>query len=262
MLLIPRTTFAVTCLRFFVRRFMMLNFRSVLAVIAIAFGIATTANAQIATSMRPGPQIATTGRGEARVTPDRATIFIGVQSRAATAAVAAAENARKQRAVLDTLKSLGFAANQLSTANYNVSPEMTYPSAPGQSPRVTGYTVTNTVRVDARRIEDVSKAIDGALAKGANEISSLQFYSSVADSARKAALADAVANARADAEVLARAAGGSLGPLLELSTGSLPVQPLDAPAARVMAAARPTPIEPGEQTVDATVSARWAFVSK
>ena len=85
-------------------------------------------------------------------------------------------------------------------------------------PKVTGYTVTNTVRADVRRIDDVGKLIDAALAKGANEISSLQFYSSKADSARRAALAAAVADARADAEVLARAAGGTLGALVELST--------------------------------------------
>lgn len=242
----------------------MLNSRTLGAVIVIALSAPAIAGAQTASANGAGAQIVTTGNGDAQVTPDRATIFIGVQSRAATASAAAADNARKQRAILDTLKAIGFAADQLSTANYNVSPEMVYPSGPGQSPRVTGYTVTNSVRVDVKRMEDVSKAIDAALAKGANEISSLQFYSSKADSARRVALAEAVANARADAEVLAKAAGGSLGPVIELSTAAMPIRPMESPMLRTMAAAAPapTPIEPGQQTVSATVTARWAFVPR
>jgi uncharacterized protein YggE len=112
-------------------------------------------------------------------------------------------------------------------------------------------------------LEDVARIIDAALAKGANEISSLQFYSSKADSLRRAAMVLAVANARADAETLAKAAGGTLGPLLELST-SYSVRPLQevmmAPAP--MAARAATPIEPGQQSVSASVSARWSFVGR
>jgi hypothetical protein len=206
-------------------------------------------------------QVVTTGIGEARVVPDRATIFIGVQSRAATAAAAGADNARRQRAILDTLRAVGLSADQLSTINYNVTPEMQYPN--GGTPKVTGYVVTNTVRAELRRIDDVGRAIDAALAKGANEISSLQFSSSKADSVRRAALAEAVVNAHADAEALARAAGGSLGALLELSTASIPIRPvMEMSMARGGMAGPRTPIDPGEQVVNATVTARWVFVPR
>src|SRR5688500_20314829 len=47
------------------------------------------------------PDIVTSATGEARVTPDRAQIHIGVQTRAATAAQAGADNARKTRAVIE-----------------------------------------------------------------------------------------------------------------------------------------------------------------
>jgi uncharacterized protein YggE len=211
----------------------------------------------------PWPQIVTTGNGEARVSPDRATIMIGVQSRASTAAAAGAENARRQKGVIDTLKALGLTASEISTANYNVWPE-TQPTSPtNPQPRVTAYNVTNTVRAEVRRIEDVGRLIDAALAKGANEISSLQFTSSKVDSARRAALATAVANARADADALARAAGGTLGDVVEISTTSTPIRPIMFDARMEMSAAKvATPIEPGEQTVSATVTARWRFVGK
>ncbi|HSQ31072.1 MAG TPA: SIMPL domain-containing protein [Gemmatimonadaceae bacterium] len=205
------------------------------------------------------PQIIATGMGEASISPDRATIFVGVQTRANTVGPAAADNARRQRAILDTLRALGLGADQLSTLNYSVTPEMQY--APNQPPRVTGYVVRNTVRANVRRIDEVGKVIDAALAKGANEISSLQFFSSKADSVRRVAMAEAVTNARADAEAIARAAGGNLGQLLEATTAAFPrpIQEIALGKAQ-MAAAAPTPIEPGEQTISVTVTARWAFV--
>lgn len=212
----------------------------------------------------PGPQIVTSGLGEARVTPDRATIMIGVQSRASTAAAAGADNARKQKAILDTLKALGLTSEQLSTTNYNVNPEMQYPGAGGGTPRVVAYNVSNNVRVDVRRLEDIGKLIDAALAKGANEISSLQFMSSKSDSVRRVALATAVANARADADALARAAGGTLGSIIEITTASTPPRPImfDARMEMSAKAAVPTPIEPGEQTINANVTVRWSFVPR
>lgn len=206
--------------------------------------------------------IVTSGTGEIRISPDRATLFIGVQSRATTASAAGTDNARRQKAVLDTLKSLGVGADQLSTMNYNVSPEIVYPQTPGGSPKLTGYLVTNTVRAEVRRIDDVGRLIDASLAKGANEISSLQFYSSKADSARRAAMAEAVKNAKADADALARASGGSLGGILEISTASAPVRPFAEMSMAKMAVAPPTPIEPGQQTISATVTVIFRLLDR
>ena len=228
--------------------------------LAIALVVAESVHAQVVGAPAPA-QIVTTGNGEVRLAPDRATILVGVQSRAATAAAASSDNARRQRAILDTLRVLGLGSDQLSTLNYNVAPDIQY-SPTNQPPRVTGYTVTNTVRADVKRLEDVARIIDAALAKGANEIAGLQFYSSKADSARRAAMELAVANARADAETLAKAAGGTLGPLLELST-SFSVRPMqEVFGAAPMAARAATPIEPGQQSVTASVSARWIFVGR
>jgi len=231
-----------------------------IAVMSAAFGAAPSFSlAQSAAGPIP-PQIVTSGAGQSRVTPDRATISIGVQSRAPTAAAAAADNARRQRAVLDTLRALGLASEDLSTNNYNVSPEMQYTPNGTVPPRVIAYTVTNIVRAELRKLEDIGRVIDAALAKGANEISSLQFRSTQADSGRRLALADAVVNAKADAEVLARSAGGSLGGLIEVSSTSVsPPRTFDL-ALRATSAKASTPIEPGEQTVSATVTARWYFI--
>lgn len=207
------------------------------------------------------PEIVTTGMGEASAIPDRATIYIAVQSRATTVSAASSDNARRVTAVMDTLRALGIGGDQATTANYSVNPEMAYSTTASQAPRVVAYVVNNSLLVRVKRIEDVGRVLDASLAKGANEVSSLQFSSSKADSVRSVALAAAVTDARAQADAMARAAGGSLGPLLELST-SAPVRPMALTQALVMraASATPTPITPGEQTVSATVTGRWTFV--
>jgi uncharacterized protein len=203
------------------------------------------------------PQIMTTGVGQASAVPDRATVNVSVQTHAPAVSSASTDNARRVKSVIDTLRAIGVTPEALETVNYSVSPEMQY--APNQTPHVTGYTVTNSILVKLKRIDDVGRVIDASLAKGANEISSLQFTSSKADSIRSVALAAAVADARSQADAMARAAGGSLGQLLELSTASVPVRPMPLAQSFAMRAVA-TPIAPGEQTVSATVTARWAFV--
>ena len=103
--------------------------RSMVRNLVISVGViaASVLTPSLSVGQAPPPQVVASGVGEARVTPDRATIMVGVQSRAATAAAAAADNARRQKAILDTLRALGLGGDQLSTANYNVAPEMVYP---------------------------------------------------------------------------------------------------------------------------------------
>ena len=116
----------------------------------------------------PVPPIVVTGRGEVKVSPDRASIQVSVQTRAATAAAAAAENANKQQAVLSALRALGLTNDQLSTVGYNVYPEQRYDQ--GKEPVIIGYNVTNTILVDVRKLTQVGPVIDAALAHGANSI--------------------------------------------------------------------------------------------
>lgn len=203
----------------------------------------------------PPPAIVTNAEGHADAAADRATILVTVETHASTAAAAASDNSRLTRATLDTLRALGLSREQLGTFGYSVMPQYT-------QGKITGYVGRNTVRVDIRKIDDVGKSIDAALAGGANSIGGLQFTASNADSARRDALAKATAQARGDAEVLARAAGGTLGPLIELTaSGDNGIRPMMFAGAVVRgAAAAPTPIDAGPITVNVSVNARWQFL--
>lgn len=213
--------------------------------------------------LRPTPpQIVVSAAGEVRVSPDRATIHIGVQSRAATAAEAAAQNSRRQRAVIDAIKARGVPAEQIATMGFNVVPETRYDREGQQAPRTISYLVSNIVTVELRKIDQVGPVIDAALAAGANQINSLNFGISNADSARREALASAVAKARADAEVMARAAGGGLGSLIEMQATETFIpspRPMMMEAKAAMSADA-VPVEPGLETVRASIMARWQFV--
>ena len=237
-----------------------------LMLLSLLAGTAPLAAQQAVPSGWQGPDLVTSATGEARVTPDRAHIMVGVQTRAATAAQAGADNARKTRAVIDAVKARGIPAEMIATSEYNLYPEYDHREPPREgpaTPRIIGYVANTTVRVEVRRLDQVGTIIDAALASGANMVNTIQFFASNVDVARHAALAEAVSRARGDADALAKAAGGSLGALLELNTQSAPVRPmfrgrgveLQAASADVQ-----TPIEPGQQTLTVWVSGRWAFV--
>lgn len=230
-------------------------------VLALSVLSATLLPAQTVASPRdPIPTIASSASAEAKFTPDRATISISVQTKAPTAAAAAADNAKKQSAVLSSLRALGLTNEQLSTTGYSVNPEYRYD--PNRSPTLTGYTVTNTVLADIHDLKQIGKILDTALANGSNMVSSLDFYSSNTDSARHQALIDAVAKAHSDADVAAKAAGGSLGELMHLNVGggASPQPPRPMYAAKALASSAPeTQINPGQQSLTVSVSADWRF---
>jgi len=226
-----------------------------IAASALLFPLLALAQAPAASSS----QIVTSASGEARLAPDRASVLVGVQTRAATAAAAARENSARQQAVISAIVAAGIPREQISSENYNVYGETR--AEPGQNPVVVGYVVSNVVRVELRRTDLVGPVIDAALSKGANQMHGLEFYSSNSDAGRRQALAEAIARARGDAETMARAAGGKLGTLLELSTTDAGPRPLYRNVATMdKATSLRTPIEPGELTVRVTVSARWQFL--
>ena len=219
-------------------------------------------SAQQATILPTSPSISIGSVGEIKVSPDRANIQMSVQTRAVTAQAAATENATRQKAVIDALRALGLNANQISTIGYNVMPEQRYEQ--NREPVVIGYNVTNTISVDVTDLAMVGRIIDTAISKGANMITSLNFFAANTDAARRQAIAQAIQRARQDAEAAATAAGGSIGGLLEVNIGAYfpPPRPVDFAVKLEAARAADTPINPGDQTVTVNVNTRWSFVAR
>jgi uncharacterized protein len=231
--------------------------------------VAPIAGAQANLNQPRIPEITASGRGEVAITPDRATVLVSVESRAATAAAAASDNSQKMSSVLRALRGAGLAQSDITTSMYTVGQDpRSMRVAPTLPQPPIEFLARNTVRSNVGTVGDIGKVIDAALGAGATSIASVQFSSPTTDEARRNALGMAVAQAQRDADALAKAAGGSLGRLLSMSTSG----PIGAggyagdtyfPIERDFAAAAamyPTMINPRDLTVAVSVFGRWEFV--
>ncbi|HLV25257.1 MAG TPA: SIMPL domain-containing protein [Gemmatimonadales bacterium] len=205
--------------------------------------------------------IVVSGTGESAGVPDEARILFWVETRSETATAAASENARLQEAVILALRGAGIESRDITTTGYSLNPDMQYDERDRRS-RLVGYVARNGVSVRVREIAKVGPLIDAAIGAGANGVGGLSFASSREAELRREALTLAVGNACRDAEVMARAAGGSLGRVLEMSSGGnyAPPRPEMFRAMASAAQDAATPIEAGELAMSAQVTVRWEYL--
>jgi uncharacterized protein len=221
--------------------------------------IASTGEAQTAAgpSARE-PEITATGRGETHLPPTFAVLMIAVTTRAGSATEAASQNSAKVASTMSSLRSAGVAAEDLSNEGYNV--EQAY----DDKGRRGGFTARNSIRVRINSVDQVGRFIDAALAGGATDITSVQFGAANMEDARRTAMAEAVRQARSDAEIIANAAGGRLGRVISLSaaSGIPPGYGTLMLEARVTSGGAPVPtvVSPRDLTVSAQATGRWEFL--
>jgi len=226
------------------------------AVLAALLAGPMTAGAQ--QDLRTPGTIRVSATGEARTPPDRAWADFGVETEAATASQAADQNARKMEAVITALVRAGVARENVRTSDFNVFPVYDNPRDGTGEPRIRGYRAANVVTAQTDEVRRVGPLVDAALAAGANRINSVRFGMRDPDRARDVALRDALRRARAEAAVLAEGMSVQLGRVLDVSTSIAPQMPQPVyyrvQTQMADAAASATPIEPGQQTVNATVT--------
>ena len=237
-----------------------------IAAAAAALAFAADAAAQTPVPPAPHPSIRVTGMGEVRAAPDQATADFAVENIASNAQEAAAANAQAMERVIAALVRAGVPRERIETRDYNVFPDYDQrPVEQGGEPRIRGYRVMNTVSATTNDINRVGALIDAALAAGANRVHGVRFSLRDPQRFRAQAIVEATRRARADAEALAGAMGLQLGMVREASTlevgYGVPVMMAREGMADMAAQGAPTPINPGEQTVRATVMIVYAFAS-
>ncbi len=203
------------------------------------------------------------GTGEMTVTPDIATINVGIESEDASVAAAREEAAEAMQHVMDALLANGVAEKDIQTQYFSINQVTNWDRETGEE-IVEGYRVSNTVTVTIRNIDNTGTIIDAAAAAGGNDtrINGVNFSvddpSAYYDEVRETAVADA----KAKAEELASLAGVSLGKVTYISEGSY--NPPSAWKATGMAyaeasdAAYPTQISPGELEITLNVQIAYA----
>ena len=211
-----------------------------------------------------------TGQATLEIPADVAQVSIGVESRETTVSAARQNAAAAMEKVLSAIKENGVSEDDIVTTNFNIYPQTIWvevSDALGRhsEPRITGYTVSNTVQITVRDIDNLSPVVDTAATAGGDliRINSIQF--TVDDSSAFGAQMrqQAAADALAKADVYARAMGVTLGQLVYLTEISS-----DVPMARSFPQAemaamdsgfKSTPISAGDVNLSVTVQAVFAI---
>jgi uncharacterized protein YggE len=200
------------------------------------------------------PQTATlaaNGTGTEMVVPDIAIVALGVLSEGRTARAALDANTADMTAVLKAIAGAGVNDKDVATSDFAISPlyEQNSDGSQKSPPKISGYQVSNQVRVTIRDIANSGAILDAVVTAGANRVNAITFDVADHDGPAKKALAAAIADARAKATVMADAAGVKLVRILSVTTGGGGMMPYAAPMAF---AAKSVPVMAGEQSVNAS----------
>jgi uncharacterized protein len=204
--------------------------------------------------------ISLSGHGETRVTPDIATINMGVMSSAENAKDALAANTKAMTDLMTTLKAANIESKDISTTNFSVNPRYDYSQNNGQPPKVTGYDVSNTVMVTVRKLDQVGELLDKSVTSGSNLINGISFSVANPQAALDQARQEAVKDAKRKADLYAAAASVTVGNVIAISEGGgyqNPVMMQGKMMAADAGSGAPVPIAQGEQVIGIDVNITW-----
>jgi len=227
--------------------------RSALAV-ALVLGLVAlggcTTKIVTAEGTTPLNTVTASGTGRQNAPPDEAEMTFGVVVKNEKADEALKQASAAAEEIVAAVKTAGVAAEDIQTQNLSVYPE--YRDSESTTLEITGYTANVSVRATIRDIENVGEVISAASDAGANEINGPTFMLSDESPARDEAIKKAMVDAEHRAEVMAKAAGKSLGVIISVSETGVNVPIYYGRTAYDTAEA--AAIEPGTLDVTASVT--------
>lgn len=204
------------------------------------------------------PIIEVTGEGAVQTTPDRAIIVLGVITENPSLVLAQTENAAQVTSVINALSALSIPKEHIQTVAYRIEAQYNYEDG---IQTLRGYQVTHQLQITIDKVDQTGLVVDTAVKNGANNVSSIQFTSSNPGLYYNQALSLAIQNAEAKGGTITRTLGATLvrTPLkiMEESRVQEPVVPFQA--SMYAKSAAPTPIQPGELEIRASVKVHYTF---
>jgi len=173
--------------------------------------------------------ISVQGDGRATLPPDVARISFTVQNTKVTVADAQDATTKQANAAIDFVKEQSIADKDVKTLSYNISPEYMYPNPcpPGamcpayrDTPKITGYQVSETVQVTVRDLTKVGDLLAGLGKLNVQNLNGPAFALDDSTAGYDAARADAIIKAKAQAKLLANQLGVRLGKIVNFSESS------------------------------------------
>jgi uncharacterized protein YggE len=204
------------------------------------------------------PTVSVSGHGSVNVPPDTASVTIGVDVIKRTLDEAQETATVQATAVIEALKDAGISAEDIRTSQFNVN-ILRDNSANANPTAITGFKITNQLRVTVRDIDQLGELLEAAVSAGANSIYGIGFFVDDRTAATSEARIAAVEDARIKAEELASAAGMTLGPVVAMSEGVAPITYGMAGGGAGGAGGGAVPVEPGAAPVAVDVTMVFAL---
>lgn len=220
---------------------------------------------ELISNKNPKHTISVSAEGKVPGTPDLATVNLGVLSQGTSAQAVQDENTKKINDIIEFVKGQGISKEDIQTSQFNIYPTQDYSNGKNT---ITGYQVNQTITVKVHGIDQstdkLSKVLSGVTEKGANQINGVSLSFDDPDNLRGQAREKAIAKAKQKAAELAKAAGLTLGRVINVSEsgGDYP-RPYYADFATAMGGAGAPEkvsapnIEAGSQDVTVTMSVEF-----
>ena len=203
------------------------------------------------------------GTGEVTVTPDIASLEVGIEVQEVSVGQAMDKASEAMDKVMNTLTEKGVAEKDIRTRRFRVRQRTSWDDQ-RQQEVIIGYRVTNTVTAKVRDVDETGTIIDAVARAGGDyiRINSISFTVDDPTAYHEEAREKAMADAEAKAKQLADLSDVKLGKISYISEGGLaPVpralyvetMPMPAPAAA------PTPISPGETEIRLSVQVAYSI---
>ena len=233
----------------------------------ISPAIAQGTTEQVQVSQQP-QGIWVNGTGEITVTPDIATLSLGIVAQEESVALAQTKASESMTKVMEALTDSGIAEKDIQTGYFSINQRTRWDDQK-QTEVVTGYQVTNMVTIKIRDTAKVGSIIDSVVRAGGDLVRMRDINFSVEDSTNyyEEARKKAMANAKRKAEQLADLAGLNLGKPTYIAEGSqyTPVynsnrgmdMVMSAPVAEAMTVA---PISAGEIKITLNIQVAYSTV--
>ena len=163
--------------------------------------------------------ISVSGQGEIQAEPDRALVTLGVESRKLKLEDARAEVTRTVDAVLKLTRDLKIEQKYVRTTRVNVQPEYNWDGT-AKERNLIGYFVSRQIEIELRDLDKLGTLMEKSFDLGVNSVGDPRLDSTKRRDLEREALAKAVADAKLNAEAVAKAAGARLGAPRTISASS------------------------------------------
>jgi uncharacterized protein YggE len=145
----------------------------VIVTIVLAFSSKSTINVASSGQIQKDT-VTVSGQAEMSVDPDQAELYIKIETTKTTAKLAKDENSQISSAVESALRLKGITDKDIETSRYSINPKYEYDPDTRKS-SITGYTVTNVLKVTTKDLNNVGDLIDAAVDAGANGFERIVF---------------------------------------------------------------------------------------